>query len=312
MEKQTKTNKKRVLLYSILAITIGIATILPLSYITLSVEGTDQITQPFFNPNIFHIIAIPYVETLYDEPYVTTVYPNGTHIYSEIPDVCNINAVMCYDITSNGANLKDVDTKIEVYNFHFYSEQGSILNMTQSVAITGNVSDPNSPNGVTTAIVEWDSDKNTYTFADGTVYDFTKTLGYVEASVVGYSTAEWSTAAKGHHNLGGGPVLSTSNGEKTAQALTNIRNAQTIYVDITRVLQVTYKHPSSPTTSSIIKATPTSNEVLYHIELSALDNLGRAVYEGGHEGYIPTFEDLGLDPNMFERDTVNQQPTKRR
>jgi hypothetical protein len=277
MEKQTKTSKKRMLLYSIIALTIGMATILPLSYLTLT-NATAQ-TQPFFNPYISHIIAIPYVESLYSEPYITTVWPDGSYSYSEIPDEGSITAVMCYDITSNGANLKDVDAKIEVYNFHFFSEKGSILNMTQSIAIAGTVSDPSSSNGIISAIAEWDSDKNTYTFADGTVYDFTKVLGYVEESVVGYESVEMSTAVKGHHLFGGGPVLSESNGEKTAQALLDLRSAQTIYVDITRILQVTYKHPNSPTASSVITATPTINEVLYHITLSELDNMGRAVYD---------------------------------
>jgi hypothetical protein len=311
MEKQTKTNKKRMLLYSILAITIGAATILPLSYITLSAEGTDQL-QPFFIPNIQRITIIPYIKTIYDEPYITSIYPDGTVHYSEIPDAGNAGVFMCYDITPNGANLKNVDAKIEVYNFHFYSDTGSIFNATQSVAIAGKVPDPNSPNGTIDAIVEWDSNKNTFTFADGTVYDFTKTLGYVEESGVGYGSVEWITAAKGHYNFASGPSLSESKGEKTAQALTALRSAQTIYVDVTRVLQVTYKHPSSPNTSSVIKTAPTSNEILHHIELSGLDDMGRIVYETDHEGYIPTFEDLGWDPNMFERDTVNQQPTKRR
>ncbi|MCL2358599.1 hypothetical protein [Candidatus Bathycorpusculum sp.] len=280
MEKQIK-NKKRMLLYSIFAIAIGIATILPLSYLTLSVAGETQNT-PFFNPTMMYITAIPHTETLYDEPYVTTIYPNGTVIHSEIPDTGSINVCMCYDITPEGANLKNVDAKIEVYNFHFYTDQGSILNMTHSVAIAGSVPDSNSPNGITSAIAEWNSDKNTYTFADGTVYDFTKTLGYVEESVVCYFSTEESTATRGHQIMGGGPVLSESNGEKTAQALTDLRNAETIYVDVTRILQVTYKHPSNPNTSSVIATTPTSNDVLCHIELSELDNMGRAIYENDH------------------------------
>jgi hypothetical protein len=290
--------EKKIIAICVFALAIGIATVLPIAYIQ-PVTGTTTDNSPFFNPNIFHITAIPYIETLYDEPYVTSIYPDGTVHYSEIPNAGSTGVVMCYDITPNGANLKNVDAKIEVFNFHFYSDKGSILNITQSVAIAGKVPDPNSPNYTTDAIVEWDSDKNTFTFADGTIYDFTKTLGYVESSGVGYASVEWITAAKGHFNFGTGASLSEANGEKAAQALTDLRNAQTIYVDITRVLQVTYKHPSSPTTSSIITATPTNNEVLYHIELSALDDMGRAVYEGGHEGYFPTFEDLGLDPMVM-------------
>lgn len=296
--------EKKIIALSIFALTIGIATVLPLAYFQPVAEATAQNTQPFFTPNIFHIVAIPNSATLYDEPYMTIVYPDGTIIHEDIPDTGSVGAIMCYDITPYGANLGSVDAKIEVYNFHFYSDQGSILNMTHSVAIAGSVPDKSSPNDVTDAIIDWDNDKNTYTFADGTVYDFTNIFGNVESSVVCYASAQWSTAAKGHHNMGGGPVLSYTEGEQTAQALTNLRNAQTLYVDITRIMQVTYKHPSSPISSSVITATPTTNEVLYRIEFPALDDMGRYMCEGGHEGYFPTFEDLGLSIDMFDIPTT--------
>ncbi|MDR2720149.1 MAG: hypothetical protein LBC03_05050 [Nitrososphaerota archaeon] len=291
---------KKITAVSVFALVIGIAAVLPIAYFQPIPVVTAQNTQPFFNPNIFYIIAIPYTASLYDEPYVNCIFANGTVYRMKIPDAGSIGATMCYDVTPEGANLADVDAKIEVYNFHIYSDQTSILNMTQSVAIAGNVSDLNDPSRIISAITESNGNTNTYTFADGTIYDLTEVLGYVEESVLGFSSAEWSTAAKGHHNLAGGPILSASNGEKSAQALTNLRNAQTIYVEITRVLQITYKHPSNPNSSSIITVIPTSNEILYYLQLSELDNLGRAIYETNHTGYIPTFEDLGTDIHMFD------------
>jgi hypothetical protein len=82
-------------------------------------------------------------------------------------------------------------------------------------------------------------------------------------------------------------VLSLTKGERSAQALEDLRNAQTIYVDITRVMQITYKHPNSTNESSIITATPTTTikEVLYHIQLPAPDRLGRVIYKTDHDGY---------------------------
>ncbi|MCL2475878.1 hypothetical protein [Candidatus Bathycorpusculum sp.] len=294
MEKQVKY-RKRMLLYSILALTIGIAAIIPLSYITLTIDGTNQ-TQPFFTPYLQRVQAAPDVATLYNAP--------GLVYIDEPPNEGWISISICYDITPNGVDLTDVDAKIEVYNFHFYSEQGSILNMTQCVAIAGNVSNPSSPNGVSTAIIDyhgyedydnpidWANHRNTFTFADGTVYDFTELLGYTESCTVAYSSAEYYTEYTGetgtvdaHRSLGCIAVLTESKGEKTAQALTDLRSAQTIYVDITRIMQITYKHPSSSNTSAGIKATPTSNEVLYHMQLPESTRLGIAEYETDHNGY---------------------------
>jgi hypothetical protein len=286
--------EKKVIVLSILALTIGIATILPLAYVPL--KGAAAQNSPFFDSYLERITVIPDIKTLYSpEEYGTSIMDETSYLFA-IGDSSTINIHMCYDITPNGANLKEVDAKIEVYQFHFYSDQTSIFNATSSVGITGNVSDPSKPNGVTTSIISWDGPENTYTFADGSIYNITEVLGYVEGSTTSYSTPEWISAAKGHCNGGVGVQLRAVNGEKTVQAMTNLRNAQTIYVDITRVLQITYKHSSSSHTASVITTTHTSKEVLYHIEIPVeLDEWGRAVYEIDHEGYIPTFEDLGLD-----------------
>ncbi|MDR0460024.1 MAG: hypothetical protein LBH62_01085 [Nitrososphaerota archaeon] len=293
MEKQTKN--KKMLIYSILALTIGVATILPLSYFTLTINGTNQ-TQPFFTPHLQRVQAAPNVATIYSAPEFAYI--------DEIPNEGWVSISVCYDITPNGIDLTDVDAKIEVYNFHFYSEQDSILNMTTCVAIAGNVSNPNSPNGVSTAIIawhgyahydnpiDWANHRNTFTFADGTVYDFTELLGYTESCTVGYSSAEYYIEYTGepgivdaHKSLGCNAILTESKGEKTAQALTALRSAQTIYVDITRIMQITYKHPSNANTSAGIIATPTSNEVLYHMQLPEPNRLGIFEYETDHNGY---------------------------
>jgi hypothetical protein len=284
MEQQTK-KPKRMLLYSILAITIGIATILPLTYLTLTGNATNrsfyasgQPEPPFFTPYIAGVMVIP---------DVTTILSNSGL------NEAGIDVQVCYHITSSGADFKDIDAKIEVYNIHFYSDKGSILNMKQLVAVTGNVPDPNSPNDVISAITAtggyahydtpegWANHKDTITFADGTVYDVTNLLGYTESRWLREGDVEYYTT-NGHLCTNVGAVLSLSKGEKSAQSLTDLRNAGTIYMDITRVMQITYKHPSSTNPSSVITATPiTSNEVLGHIQLPKLDDLGRMWYNAG-------------------------------
>ena len=291
MEKQTK-NPKRMLLFSIIALTIGIATILPLSYLTLT-SSADQ-TQPFFTPYLARAQAIPDTTTLYVEI-------NGVKQYYDTlssEEEGSVHVDVCYHITPIGADLKDVDAKIEVYNIHYYSDQGSILNITQIIGVSGNVPDPSSPNGVTTAIMStggyahydtpegWANHKDTITFADGTVYDVTKLFSYTESRSFFDATVEYYTT-KDHCTTMGMAVLTLSKGEESAQALNELRNAQTIYVDVTRIMQITYKHPSSTNPLSVITATPiNSNKVLCHIQLPKLDNLGRAMIETGHDGYI--------------------------
>ena len=293
--------EKKIVALSILALTIGIATILPLAYIPYQMSATAQ-EEPFFEPNINYIVTIPDIKTLNGgNPYETIVYPDGSTQQHKIANTARINLAMCYDITPNGFNLKDADAKIEVYNFHIYSDQKSLANVTQSVAITGNVSDPSVPNGVTTAITEWSSDKNTYTFADGTIYDMTGVIGPVSATSVGFTDLHWISVAKGHFNFGGGIDFceSTTTYEsahilKDTQALNDLRSAQTIYIDITRVLQATYKQSNNQLFASTIMATQTSKEVLQHIvlDMTELDNMGRVLYEGEHEGYIPQGNEL--------------------
>jgi len=293
--------EKKIVSLSILALIIGIATILPLAYIPYQMSATAK-EEPFFEPNITFIVAIPDIKTLNGgNPYQTVFYPDGSTQQYKIANTARINIAMCYDITPKGFNLKDADAKIEVYNFHIYSDQKSLANATQSVAIAGNVSDPSVPNGVTTSITGWDSNKNTYTFADGTIYDITGVIGPVSATSVGFTDLHWISAAKGHYNFGGSIDFCESGayGENSfilndTQTLNDLRSAQTIYIDITRILQVTYKQSNNQLFASTIMATQNSHEVLQHtvLDMTELDNVGRVLYEGEHEGYLPHGSDL--------------------
>jgi len=285
-------NEKKLFVLSIFAITIGIATILPLSYITLSVGDTNQ-TQPFFIPYLARAQAIPDTTTLYVE--IDGIKQYYDTLSSE--EEGSVSAGVCYHITPYGANLTDVDAKIEVYNIHYYSDQGSILNLTQIVGIAGNVPDPSSPDGVTPAFtaavgyahydnpIDWANHKDTIIFADGTVYDVTNLFSYTESRSFSEASVEYYTN-NDHCVTHGMAVLSISKGENSAQSLHDLRSAKTIYVEVTRVMQITYKHPNSTNPLSVITATPIANkEVLCHIQMPKLDDLGRTMYESGHDGY---------------------------
>jgi len=260
--------EKKLIALSILALIIGMATILPLVYLT---PRTTTVQTPFFNPTIRRISV--------------SVGP-----FSQSFDSAALNVHMDYVMTSDTTNFKEVDAKIEVYNFHFYTDHDSVANITHSVAITGNVSDSNSPSGVINAIVDCAKDRDTYTFADGTVYDLTKTLGTVEGSIVTCFDSEdlkFSYRPDGHLILGGGASIFDFDGEKSVQKLAILKSTQTLYVDVTRVMSVTYKHSSNILSQSTITALM-SSEILYHIELPKVDGGFRYtsadLYGGGDGG----------------------------
>jgi len=247
-----KIEKKQIAL-CIFALTIGIATLLPLSYFTPRIGATAQTLQ-VFNPDLYSIVVLPDSTTLLSEYGVEAVI--------------DINAAYAV----NNTNFKDVDAKIEVYNYHIYSDQGSIANITHSIAITTDVSDPRSPSGYTSAIADRSREKNSYTFADGTILDLTEAIGYVEGSIMGGILMgppdTWDTLVSTHSAT----FISASNGEKSVQAIDALRSAQTIYVDVTVVLSVTYKHPNNSEGSSIIATTSANRNVLFHVELTKMDD----------------------------------------
>jgi hypothetical protein len=274
MKKQIKT-KKRMLLYSILALTIGIATILPLSYLTLR-DDTNQ--KPISSIGMI----------LYAHAVPTTHINNGV-----ITNRQTVNLLTNFTLNPDTAttNLKDVDAQIEIYNFHIYSDKASIANITYSISICKLIP-TNSTRGYNSTIQG--SGAGFWIFNDGTKFDIKDVLGYTEGTNdVGFRVGRgtWSeengysyssevdrTLQRGYFVGSSSAILSEINGdEKSVQASINIKNAQTLYIDTTRVMTVTYKSKlnssdsTAPATSSITTATMDSNKVIGHIELAKTD-----------------------------------------
>ncbi|MDR2720164.1 MAG: hypothetical protein LBC03_05125 [Nitrososphaerota archaeon] len=236
------------------ALVIGIGAILPIAYFTPGLGINTIQAKPVFDPNVCSV----------------AVFPDSTAILSGYGDAAVVDIDAAYAVHSI-VHFKDVDAKIEVYNYHIYSDQASIANITHTIAITKNVPDSNSPNGFTSAIMDRSREKSTYTFADGTILDITEVIGYVESSRLSgiiYDQGPTDDLVSMHDII----LLSASNGEKSAQALYNMREAQKIYVDVTMVLYVTYKHPNNYSLSSIITTTFANDDVLFHVELTKMDD----------------------------------------
>jgi hypothetical protein len=273
-EKSKMKIEKRMMALCLCTLVIGLATVLPLAYFTPRAvssqtnRAVSSQTNPWFNVDILYANVIP-------NPF-STLEGSGKLL-------C---LVANFTFTPDAVSLNGADAKIEVFNFHVYSAKTSIANITFCLSLSGNVPDPNGPDGANTAIIEWGD--GFWTFADGTKYNIKDIIGYAEGSGtagLAYFEAD-STANLEENHLTKNPViqagylvghgdafLSEAKGEKSAQALTNLKNAQTLYADVTRAMTITYHHQAntSSTTSSITTTLSNNSEVLGHIELAKTD-----------------------------------------
>ncbi len=232
--------EKKLILCSILAISIGIATIAPLTYL-MNTEGASALpdVEPWFNVNV------PYA---YCDPYQSG--GNGTTAW----DGAAINAVANFSLTP-GAMESDVDAQIEYYKFAVSSEQGPIVDMGYYIAESNKIVDVMMSSGGL---------NDTITFANG--------LTYSPPAISGSQAASWSgqvigwTGDKPISSVYGAPyyIMSTYNGE-LPQAATQLRNAQTLSIDVSKVSTVTVK-------GNVVVTTPAEPTILQHIELTKTDN----------------------------------------
>ena len=112
--------EKKLIAWSILALVIGVAAILPLQYLmTGQAEAKAQIT-PWFD------FGIPYA-------YVNLQVSGGNDTMTW--DGAMFQAIANFTLTSDAINLKNADAQIEFYQFRLYSDTASIVNITYSVAV---------------------------------------------------------------------------------------------------------------------------------------------------------------------------------
>ena len=247
VKNQMKMQKKIVAL-CIFALTIGIATALPLMYFTnIKTNSTTQ-TEPWLDATIL---------------YANSFQSSKDHA---------VNVVANFTLTPELINLNDVDAKIEVYKFHVYSDQGPITNMIYTFETSQDIPDPKAPNGVTKAIRRWNN--GDWVFADNTSYNLTDVIGPIDGGSMRVldPLRDNRFIEEGWAFITVSSFLSADKGERHVQALINLENAQTIYINITRVMTVTYKHQiNSDSSIASTTNTLTHNKVLSHIELSKTD-----------------------------------------
>jgi hypothetical protein len=248
--------EKKLIAWSVLAIVIGVATIVPLEYLmTGPAEANAQTITPWFN------VSIPYAYVnLYDSGGNNTMTWDGAMV----------QAIANFTLTSDAINLKNADAQIEFYQFRLYSDTAAIVNITYSVAVCREeLNVTGIPGGCYVAITG--SGCNKFTFADGTTYDGNAVVGdsvcgggVVLANMPSILPVQNYTVAVV------GSYIADYNGNNAIQILSELRNAQTLYIDVSKICSVSYQGNSSSTTATT--TTMTSNEILCHITLTKTEN----------------------------------------
>jgi hypothetical protein len=267
--------EKKLILCSILAISIGIAAIIPLEYLmNAETAAATPNVEPWFNVNV------PYAYINLDKSGA-----NDTSSWNGV----NIQGTANFTVTPVGSDLQGADAKIEYYQFQVSSEQGPIVNISYSIALgiekfpagdkINNI--PGLPDGGYMAITGLGG--NSFTFANGVTYNGIPDYnGYCSGAtglcaIVGDNLTAGTTNMT-YTNAGFGAYIMNYNGDNSNQVITQLRNAKSLYIDVSRICSVVYDGNVTVSTSS-------TNQVLQHIELTKTGN--GWVYGTYAQGTVP-------------------------
>jgi hypothetical protein len=233
--------EKKLILCSILAISIGIATIAPLQYL-MNTAGASAFpdVEPWFN------VDVPYA---YCDPYQSG--GNGTANW----DGATLQAVANFTLTTDA--LKDADAQVGYYKFAVSSDQGPIVDMGYYIIegrprmIGLNSNGTINFDGLTFSPPESDNGQAIIWSGQG--------IGWTEEKPIS--------------SVYGDTCMDIS-----AYTATQLRNAQTLSIDISKVCTVTVK-------GNVIVTTPADHKILQYIELTKTDN--GFVYGTYTEGTLP-------------------------
>ena len=217
--------EKKIVLCGIIAILIGVAAILPLEYFMAATVQAAPDT-PWFN------IDVPYA---YCNPNYSFT---GSLNASAQGYGATIQAIANYSLTPDA--LKNADARIEYYQFHVYSDQGPITDMTYYIVYSKSY------------LVNSISGTGVIKFQGGLVYDGTPSNGG-QCMYEGYPL-NFTLGFINNH------ITSTSP-DSVPQAVTDLRNAQKLYIDISRKCIVTFN-------GNVTVVTPSTSTVLQHVELT--------------------------------------------
>jgi hypothetical protein len=247
--------EKKLILCSILAITIGIATIIPLQYLMTAEAKTNADTLAEAQDAIAEAQTITQATQV--EPWynVDVMYaycnPNDSGEWNETASWTGASIRIMANFTLIPEAPKIGEAQIEYYKFAVSSEQGPIIDLYYYIAQDQNTSVINGLGG-----------NGWFLFTNGLTYSGIKTSGGQGGS---YSSL-WGNYTSGdfiEHITNENPP--DFHGVKNPEAIAKIRNAQTLYIDVTKAITV-------KVTGNITVTEPASDEILQHIELTKVSD----------------------------------------
>ena len=263
--------EKKLILCGILAIIIGVATIVPIEYFMSQPVASQLVAQgatdqPWFNVNI------PYVYVnLYQSGGNGTMSWNGA----------GIEGIVNFTATPDAIDLKGALAKIEYYQFAVSSNEGPIINMSYGIAFMfEKLGVAGYPGGCYMSITGLGG--NGFTFANNVTingvpnYEGDCSGTGMMGDVIGDNLPPGTT-----NDTYAAHVFSDSllgyNGANS-QAVNDLRSAQTLSIDVTSICTVVYD-------GNVTINTPSSNQVLQHIELTKTNS--GFVYGAYTQGEMP-------------------------
>jgi hypothetical protein len=235
--------EKKLILCAILAITIGIATIVPLEYM-MAAEAQENAQQAN--------TGLPKVEPLFNGVNITYAYCNPNKISAnDTMTLYGADIQVVANFTLNADALENADAQVEYYKFAVSSDQGLIINMGYYIILEYN---PYIVTGI-------GGPKGTINFANGLTFNGPSSDG----EDINYGCGGQGINYDVWNNSYAMGLISTyifgSDSNNLPQAATEIRNAQTLYIDVSKICTVTVK-------GNVTVTTPATNQVLLHIVLT--------------------------------------------
>ena len=262
--------EKKLILCAILAITIGIAVIIPMeNLMAAQAQAEAEVAQAKEQANAIDYVQAS-VQPMFSNINVTYAYCNLTKTsLNETMTLYGTSIEAVVNFTLPPDALKNADAQIEYYKFTVSSDQGPIFNMGYYMVLEAN-------SYVTTGM---GGPEGTITFANGLTFngptatssqDIDFGCGGQTINLDSYP-ANYTWGYVSHYIFG-------SDANNLPQVVIELRNAKILYLDVTKICTVTV-------TGNVTITLPASDQVLQHIELS---NIGSGFVYGAYiEGTIP-------------------------
>ena len=206
--------EKKVILCSILAMAIGIASVVPLAFL-LTPAKAETTNGPWFNPTV-------------DYAYLKGTVSNATGSSPLISYIEQYSIALNFSVNPDAVSNK-VDTRLEYYEMYIYSNLGSIMNSTCYFGVSFGNTNP-SP-------FTFENNYFNLTTLDGG--------GLILLNFNGTLSPLFNT-----NSQGGCESSSIFANQSLPQSFLNLQNASKLYVGVSRLGYVTFEGNSTTVTAA--------------------------------------------------------------